>query len=249
MAAENPMRASEFEFHHRLWIILGIYALAFAGFYFERISVGEWALRGLEHWSWFAGAVRPRTAAQAVFGLGALLVGAAALLRTWGTAYLRKEVVHSTQVHADRLVADGPYRYLRNPLYFGTVLMAAGIGLMAGPIGFLVLVAGMTFFTLRLIGREEAFLLEKQGDDYRAFQRRVPRLCPALTPRLPAGGLQPRWGQAWAGEVWIWIFFAGYAGFAATLNPLVFEVMVVGWFAVGLPIRIIIRRRAERSTS
>jgi protein-S-isoprenylcysteine O-methyltransferase Ste14 len=243
------MRASEFEFRHRIWIILGIYALAFAGSYFERVRVGEWALRGLEHWSWFAGAMRPRTAAQAVFGLGAALVGAAALLRTWGAAYLHSEVVHAGRLHSDRLVADGPYRYLRNPLYFGGVLTAAGIGLMAGPLSCLVLVAGMTFFLLRLIGREEAFLLEKQGEAYRAYQQRVPRLWPALMPRLPAGRIQPRWGQAWAGEFWMWVFFAGYAGFAATLRPLVIEATLLGFLAVGLPIRLLQRRRTERPAS
>src|SRR5882757_2992199 len=44
----------------------------------------------------------------------------AALLRTWATAYLDAAVVHDKRMRADQVVADGPFRYVRNPLYRGT---------------------------------------------------------------------------------------------------------------------------------
>jgi hypothetical protein len=166
------------------------------------------------------------------------------LIRTWGTAYLKNEVVRDDVVRADSVVADGPYRYVRNPLYLGSLMMAVGLAPMAPPIGCVVLVGGMAFFFLRLIGREEAFLLEKQGDAYRAYIERVPRLWPALRPRLPAGGTQPRWGQAWAAEMWMWILFAACVVFAATLNPSLFDYIVWGGFALYMPLRFVMKRRS-----
>lgn len=76
-------------------------------------------------------------------------------MRTWGAAYLRSEVVHDSNLRNETLVADGPFRYVRNPLYFGNVLLAAGMGLFASRLGWLILALGMVVFVYRLIGREE----------------------------------------------------------------------------------------------
>ena len=59
--------------------------------------------------------------ARIVIVAGALLVFLAAGLRTWGAAYLRTEVVHDTAQHSEALVADGPFRYTRNPLYLASL--------------------------------------------------------------------------------------------------------------------------------
>src|SRR5436305_13975330 len=47
----------------------------------------------------------------------------APLVRTWASAYLSASVVHDARLHSDRVVADGPYRHTRNPLYLGTLLI------------------------------------------------------------------------------------------------------------------------------
>ncbi len=39
------------------------------------------------------------------------------------------------------MVIDGPFRFTRNPLYIGNVSLAAGIGVVATPFGWLLLVA------------------------------------------------------------------------------------------------------------
>jgi protein-S-isoprenylcysteine O-methyltransferase Ste14 len=64
-------------------------------------------------------------------GVGALFVFAAATLRTWASAYLRTEVVHDTNQHSEALVADGSFRFTRNPRYLANIPMAVGIGLLA----------------------------------------------------------------------------------------------------------------------
>src|ERR1700727_2561277 len=49
-------------------------------------------------------------------GLPVSLVGL--LLRAWATGHLEKNI---------RLAESGPYAYVRNPLYLGTLLVAAGL--------------------------------------------------------------------------------------------------------------------------
>ena len=119
----------------------------------------------------------------------------AAFLRTWATAYLRTEVVHDASQHSEALVADGPYRYVRNPLYLANLPLIAGVGFMASRLGWFVMVAGMWLFCYRLILREEDGLRATQGESYRAYLNAVPRLWPALRPRVPAGAGEPRWSR------------------------------------------------------
>src|SRR5712692_873879 len=103
------MRATTFEFRQRFWIIAGVFAAGFACYWIDHVNAAQ-ALAG--------GHVR------LVFGLGAGVAALAALIRTWAAAYLRTEVVKDSALHTDRLVADGPYRHVRNPLYLGTALLA-----------------------------------------------------------------------------------------------------------------------------
>jgi Phospholipid methyltransferase len=140
-------------------------------------------------------------------------------LRTWGAAYLRTEVVHDTAQHSEALVADGPFRYARNPLYLANLPMAAGIGVLASRSGFIFLVLANWIFVYRLILREEESLLKTQGESYRAYCRAVPRFWPALKPRVPSGNLRPDWGQAFAGESFVWLFGLAELLIATTLNP------------------------------
>ncbi|HEV2386104.1 MAG TPA: isoprenylcysteine carboxylmethyltransferase family protein [Candidatus Acidoferrales bacterium] len=213
------MQATLFEFRHRWWVIFFLFFAAFSAYSFDRancgVAIADWLAR---RWGATAGANGYRV----VFAAGALLVALAAWLRTWGTAYLRAEVMRDSQVHAERLLADGPYRHVRNPLYLGNILLAAGIGLMASRIGFLVLSLGMTIFVVRLILREEAELVRGQGEAYRRYCAAVPRLAPSLVPRVPAGGNRPRWGQAVAAESMYWLLSGSLAAFAITLRIKVF---------------------------
>src|SRR5205814_333860 len=98
------------------------------------------------------------------WGTGALFVFLSAALRTWGTAYLRTEVVHDHAQHSEALVADGPFRYTRNPLYLANLPMATGVGVLASRSGFVFLLLANWIFVYRLIFREEESLLKTQGD-------------------------------------------------------------------------------------
>jgi protein-S-isoprenylcysteine O-methyltransferase Ste14 len=77
---------------------------------------------------------------------------------------------------ATALIADGPYRFTRNPMYLGMVTMLLGGACVLGtatpwllPPCFAVLI------DRRFIRREEGFMAERFGDEYRNFCRRVRR--------------------------------------------------------------------------
>jgi protein-S-isoprenylcysteine O-methyltransferase Ste14 len=169
---------------------------------------------------------------RAILAAGVLIVTLAALVRSWAEAYLHSSVVHDSKLHSDRLVADGPYRRIRNPLYLGNILLAVGLGLMASRTGFLVLVVATVPFVYRLILREEASLLESQGDSYRRYIEAVPRLWPSLRPRVPAGGGRPNWVDGCAGETFMWSFAIGMAVFDVTLRLMHFWIIMGAGFAI-----------------
>ena len=210
-------RATEFEFNQRFWLIGVIFWLGFTVGSVDRVNAAVFVLRLLRP-SIDLGSPEATVGIQVILGSGALLVFFAAFLRTWATAYLRAEVVHDAVMHSEKHDADGPYRYVRNPLYFANILLAAGVGLMASRVGWLVLVLGMTLFMYRLILREEQGLLAAHEGSFGEYLRRVPRLFPSLAPRLRAGNQQPRWVQALLGETFVWIFGLAVLAYASTLR-------------------------------
>jgi protein-S-isoprenylcysteine O-methyltransferase Ste14 len=216
------MRATEFEFRNRAAVFGVIYGVTFSMLWFDHvptgIRVGEWLAARM---GWYGS-----NGDHLVFGVGAALMAVGGVWRTWGSSYLGMETVHDKAVHVEALHADGPYRYVRNPLYFGNVLMTIGMGLLAPRYAYPVQALLIILFLYRLIGREEAELSASQGEPYRAFMRAVPRLFPAVTPRIAGSGRKPDWKTGFATEAWYWSFTLGIAIFAATFKIL--------WFYAGM---------------
>jgi protein-S-isoprenylcysteine O-methyltransferase Ste14 len=235
------MRATKFEFEHRFWLIMAIYLVGFALTGIDHISFIVW----LRHWiapTVARGSAGAEMFARMVITIGALFVFLAALIRTWGAAYLRTDVVHDTAQHSDALVADGPFRYVRNPLYFASLPMAAGIGVLASRSGFVLLVLANWVFVYRLIFREEEALHESQGESYRAYCQAVPRFWPSLRPTVHAGSLKPQWGQAFAGETFVWLFGIAELAIAITLRPEIGYIL----FGLGFVAHFIISRGIQK---
>lgn len=241
------MRGTEFEFRYRFFLIGAIYAIAFSCYSFDHVNAGyaiAWSLLGHRP---LETAAHDRVVVHCIFGAGALLAIAAAAIRTWGAAYLKSTVVHDLDLHSEALVADGPFRYTRNPLYLGGVLLAAGIGLMASRLGLVALVALQYVYYARLIGREEANLLEAQGERYAAYCRAVPRFWPALGPRVASGGMKPRWVQAFVGEAFLWCFAVATVLFAVTLNQKITWYIIDGVLVAYVVVVFGFRRRKRRA--
>ncbi len=195
------MRATSLEFRLRVYIITGI------------LLFGFWSpgFRTRTLWSAAASAMAPHaggmlTASLTVAYLAGTIALLGALLRTWATAYMGAGVVFDREMHAGRVVAYGPYRFVRNPLYIGSELSfiaAAVVMPWWSGLGAIVLLA---LFQYRLILGEENHLAATPG--YADYKAAVPRLFPAMRPALPQLKARAYWAQAALAE----IYFFGVAG-------------------------------------
>jgi protein-S-isoprenylcysteine O-methyltransferase Ste14 len=222
------MKASNWEFNNRAFLFGMVFALGFPLYALDPKNSTQ-ALAG-----WLARYLYadPDGLTRLGFALGAVLLAMAALLRTWASAYLHADVVYATEVKAESLVADGPYRRVRNPLYLANILMAIAMGSIMSRLGFVVAVAAMWFFSYRLILREEAELAASQGGRYRAYCKRVPRLWPSLHAHVASSGQKPHWRQGFKAELWYWGFAASLVSFAATLKLKLFFIILAASIAV-----------------
>lgn len=105
---------------------------------------------------------------------GYFLVAVCALGRLYSTAFLGG-------FKNETLITYGAFSVVRNPLYFFSLIGITGIAFLSTHI---VVIVGLPVFFIALyhalISREEKFLEEQFGDDYRAYKKRVPRLLPNL---------------------------------------------------------------------
>jgi protein-S-isoprenylcysteine O-methyltransferase Ste14 len=99
-------------------------------------------------------------------------------LRAYASGYVKKN---------RELAQTGPYAYTRNPLYLGSMMMAAGFAFaLLSWLVAVMLAVGFAIIYIPVIASEERFLRATFPgfDDY---CRQVPRLIPRLTPARPAG--------------------------------------------------------------
>ncbi len=213
------MKATQFEFRFRLWISFVIY---FLGFWAPWLRFGRSAGPVSTTWLELSGELArwmPLETASVLVTIAAILVAAlGTVLRVWGTAYIGAPVVRSSAMHAHSIVASGPYRYLRNPLYLGLLLFALAISILMPPSGaaFFLIATFVQFF--RLILREEPFLETQHGESYRSYKRAVARLLPNPVSRIPQSAVEPHWLQAFASEVFYVAMTACFAVLAWRYN-------------------------------
>lgn len=117
------------------------------------------------------------------FCAGLALILAGESLRVWGAGHLVKN---------DVLTITGPYAYVRNPLYAGTLLIGLGFALAAGGVaGRFVLPVGIALFFLYYFPykeRIESARLERfYGAPYTRYRAAVPALLPAMSAWRPEG--------------------------------------------------------------
>jgi protein-S-isoprenylcysteine O-methyltransferase Ste14 len=111
--------------------------------------------------------------------------------RVWGACYIGASVVFDSKIVTDALYVSGPYRYTRNPLYFGLYCYAIGIALIGPPLTVAIIALGVIALVESLVADEERRLRTQFGERYDAFVRAVPRIVPALRPCVPDDGLHP----------------------------------------------------------
>jgi protein-S-isoprenylcysteine O-methyltransferase Ste14 len=101
-------------------------------------------------------------------GLGFYILGM--LLRSWASGHLTKDV---------ELTTSGPYRYTRNPLYLGNILM--GLGVVAAGRSWWVLAVIALYFLIfypAIILKEREKMQQLYPDPYQQYSSQVPALLP-----------------------------------------------------------------------
>src|SRR5437899_2250680 len=104
---------------------------------------------------------------------GLPLSAAGVVLRGWAAGHLSKD---------RRLAHSGPYAHTRNPLYLGTLLVAAGLAIASRSLGLGLLFAAVFLFIYLPVIQLEEQHLRSLFPEYAAYAQQVPALWPRLTP-------------------------------------------------------------------
>jgi hypothetical protein len=155
----------------------------------------------------------------------------------WGTAYLGSGVMRGPVMQGDRLVAAGPYRYLRNPLYLGSWLLGFATSVLMPPSGAAFFLPAFSLFVLFLISAEERFLTAQLGDVYQQYCRRVPRLWPRIGASDAISSARPHWLQALLAETYPVAFTLCFAIFAWRYNARILIQCLLICYGLSLVIR------------
>lgn len=241
------MKATQFEFRFRLIIILLLYTLGFlapwtwTARHYGLPSTTTWLAIPtlLDRWGW----MRLDHASLLVTWLAIVFALAGAALRVWGTAYLSAAVVHSSAMYGDQVMASGPYRYVRNPLYLGSCLLGLSIAILMPPSGAALFAVLLCLFYFRLILGEEAFLAGQSGESCLSYKKQVPRLLPRLRPSISSAAAHPQWLTSLLAEVFPVVFSICLAALAWRYQPqLLIKCLLVG-FGLSLVARAFLPKR------
>lgn len=121
--------------------------------------------------------------------IGAMLIAVGFALWVW-TVRLFMRIGKGTLAPWDptrRLVVEGPYRRVRNPMITAVLAVLIGEAILFGSTGLVIwaaLFVGINWIYFVLI--EEPGLERRFGDEYRVYRRNVPRWIPRRTPWTPA---------------------------------------------------------------
>jgi protein-S-isoprenylcysteine O-methyltransferase Ste14 len=248
----EAVRTSPFDYRHRVSLHALLFALAFwapwtiygrARFHFSFLtprSLWSFGMAEISHAGWLT----MSGAAVSMLLISIALIALGAFLRVWGAAYLGNTIVQSPTMHGSRILADGPYRHVRNPLYIGTFLVALGLTLIMSPSGALFIVVAIGLLQMRLVEVEEPFLAARLGEAYTRYRREVPRWLYSIPPRVPAGGARPAWLQALAGEFGMVATALGFAVMGWRYNSFLLMEVVIVAFGLGLVVQGLLPRRS-----
>lgn len=116
------------------------------------------------------------------FFAGSIVMWAGLLIRLWavgklGTAFTTVVMAEEKQ----KVVASGPYRFIRHPAYAGSILVFIGFGISMGNAIGLALITGVILFGyLQRIRVEEQALLSTIGDRYKNYMADTKRIIPFI---------------------------------------------------------------------
>ncbi len=127
--------------------------------------------------AWGLARVMPVPIGVAIPTLGGTVIAAALGLIVWALAVMMRAGNDPRPDRPDRAIVEhGPFRFSRNPIYLGFLLIAAGLALRWGDLwGWVAVVVAQLALDRLVIAREEAYLRARFGEAYASYARRVRR--------------------------------------------------------------------------
>jgi protein-S-isoprenylcysteine O-methyltransferase Ste14 len=115
-----------------------------------------------------------------IVGMGLMVVGGVLGLACVGTFIVRGKGTPAPFDAPRKFVAAGPYRYVRNPMYIGGLLLLAGFGLFEHSISILLMALLLLLVVhLLVVFYEEPTLRKSFGASYEEYCRTTRRWLPA----------------------------------------------------------------------
>jgi protein-S-isoprenylcysteine O-methyltransferase Ste14 len=99
-----------------------------------------------------------------------------------GLAQKGHMVISEESLRRSRLVKDGIFARVRHPLYLAALLFYVSLAVSTASLIGMALFGGVFAFYNFIAAYEERILLDKYGDEYREYRRRVPKWIPRLRP-------------------------------------------------------------------
>jgi len=113
---------------------------------------------------------------------GGVVVLMSFLIRGWAIVRLGNYFTNVVMTQEDqKIVTDGPYKYVRHPAYTGALLFFCGLGTATGSLPGLVLMVALIFYAFRnrmLV--EERVMASEFGEEYIDYMARTKRIIPLV---------------------------------------------------------------------
>jgi protein-S-isoprenylcysteine O-methyltransferase Ste14 len=97
------------------------------------------------------------------------------LIYMFGMGFTIVAVLNFSTSPKNKLITKGLYRFSRNPVYIGVLLMQIGLGIACTSWLYLLLTVVLLILFNTILSAEERYCLETYGDTYRNYKSRTPR--------------------------------------------------------------------------
>lgn len=152
----------------------------------EKIGKFLYSFRGYIPLPVFAAAFLAADPHPAAFLAGLAIAFAGETLRLWALTYIGPKSRAERKTRASRLIREGPYSIVRNPLYVANMTMIAGVLAASNRPSLFALAPVLVVYYMLVAGAETAFLRQAFPAEAESYIREVRAFIPAI--RLPAPG-------------------------------------------------------------
>ena len=107
--------------------------------------------------------------------LGTTWLHSGLLVFAFGIVFTIVALLNFATSPKDKVITKGLYRFSRNPMYIGLLLMQIGLGIACSSWLYLLLTVVLMIMLNTILSSEERYTLYRYGEDYRKYMNRTPR--------------------------------------------------------------------------